>query len=98
MTEVPRSRHRCDGGLADAEGFRARASGQLSDNCERRDIDDVDHVLVAARHIECGVIGTEMHVTRTARYLEIVDDGVGFAVDDDEVTGPFGAYENQLLG
>jgi hypothetical protein len=40
--------------------------GQLADNVEPRDIDDVDHVIVAAGDIELAVIGIEMHVARTA--------------------------------
>jgi hypothetical protein len=35
-----------------------------------------------------------MHVARAVRYLASPDDRVGFGGDDDEIFGPFVAYEH----
>ena len=53
--------------LVDAESLGARAGGELAHHFELGDIDDVDHVIIAAGDVELGVIGVEMHVARAAR-------------------------------
>src|SRR5579871_633358 len=79
----------------DAEGLRTRPGGQLADHLELGYVDDVDHVVITARDIELGVIGTEVHVARTARRPEILDNLVGLGIDNDEIVGFFVAYEDE---
>ena len=68
---------------------------ELADHLELGDIDDVDHVVVAAGDVELGMIGIEMHVARPPRRPDVLDDLVGLGIDDDEVVGLLVADEDQ---
>jgi hypothetical protein len=81
--------------LVDPEGLRARSGRELADDLELGDVDDVDHIVVAAGDIELGVVGVEMHVARPARGPEILDHLVGLGIDDNEVVGLFIADEDE---
>ena len=81
--------------LVDRERLRARTGGELGDHLELAHVDDVDHVVVAARDVELAVVGVEMHVARPARGLDVGDDPVGLRIDHREIVGLLVAHEDE---
>ena len=78
-----------------SKGLGARSGGELADHFELGHVDDVDDVVVATGNVELATIGTEMHVARTARDLDVLDHLIGLGIEDDQIVGLLVADEDQ---
>ena len=62
---------------------------------QRRHVENVDHVVVAAGDVEQGVVGVEVQVARPPRDLDVVGHFVGIWIDDDDVVALLVADKDQ---
>jgi hypothetical protein len=66
----------------------------IVDDFERSDVDNIDHVIIAAGNIQQRLVAVEMHIARPTRGFDALDDFI-VGVEHDDLMALFVRHENE---